>query len=175
LVSTETDHGRLEQTPPTSKRLVGTLVHRLLQRIGIREPGSGLPDGRPIREIAVRLVRSDEVDDLGDLQDSVGAAMEVYESICACENVRVLYQTGRVLHEVPFTMRMDGRIVRGTIDCVVETAPGAFTVLEFKTGRERLVDREQVQLYLQALGQVFDGASIDARVVYAAGGSVVRV
>jgi len=175
LVSTETDRSRLEHTPPTSKRLVGTLVHRLLQRIGIPEPGSGLPDGRPIREIAVRLVRSDEVDDLDDLQGTVGAAVEAYESICACEDIRVLYRTGRVLHEVPFTMRMDGRIVRGTIDCVVETARGAFTVLEFKTGRERLVDREQVRLYLEAVRQVFDGASIDARVVYAAGGSVILV
>ena len=175
LVSTETDRSPLEQTPAASKRLVGTLVHRLLQRIGIREPGSGDPDGRPIREIALRLVRSDEVDHLDDLQDTVGAAVEAYESICACEDVRVLYRTGRVLHEVPFTMRIDGRIVRGTIDCVVETAPGTFTVLEFKTGRERLVDREQVQLYLQALGQLFDGASIGARIVYAAGGSVVLV
>jgi ATP-dependent exoDNAse (exonuclease V) beta subunit len=106
------------------------------------------------------------------LEQTVNAAVDAYESICDSEDVRALYQTGRALHEIPFTMAMDGRIVRGTIDCVVETAPGAFTVLEFKTGRERLQDRQQVQLYLEALRRLFDSASIDARVVYAAGGSV---
>ena len=121
------------------------------------------------------MVRSNEVDDLDDLQRIVNAAVETYEAICASEDVRVLYQTGRALHEVPFTMSIDGRIVRGTIDCVVETAAGAFTVLEFKTGRERPEDSQQVQLYLRALRQVFPGAPINARVVYAAGGSVLLV
>ena len=176
MVSTETGRGGFEPTPATSGRLVGTLVHRLLQRIGIGDPGSGARNPPPIRDVAVEMVRSHEVDDLDDLQRIVNAAVETYEAICACEDVRVLYQTGRALHEVPFTMSIDGgRIVRGTIDCVVETAPGAFTVLEFKTGRERPEDRQQVQLYLQALRQAFQGAQIDARVVYAAGESVFLV
>jgi ATP-dependent exoDNAse (exonuclease V) beta subunit len=72
-------------------------------------------------------------------------------------------------------MWTDGRIVRGTIDCLVERAPGAFTVVEFKTGRERMEDRQQVELYLQAMRQLFPGASIDAHVVYAGGGSVLTV
>jgi ATP-dependent exoDNAse (exonuclease V) beta subunit len=172
VVSTETERGRTAPTPGDSGRLVGTLVHRLLQRVGIREPGVGRQETSPIRDIAVRLVRSDEVEDIVDLEQTVNAAVDAYESICDSEDVRALYQTGRALHEIPFTMAMDGRIVRGTIDCVVETAPGAFTVLEFKTGRERLEDRQQVQLYLEALRRLFDSASIDARVVYAAGGSV---
>jgi len=123
----------------------------------------------------MRLVRAEEVDDLGDLQHTVDAAVEAYEALCAREDVRILCQSGRALHEVPFTMSIDGRIVRGTFDCVVETAPGAFTLLEFKTGRERLEDRQQVELYLQALRQLFPGASIDALVVYAAGGSALQV
>jgi len=172
MVSTETGRGGFEPTPATSGRLVGTLVHRLLQRIGIGDPGSGVRNPRPIREVAAEVARGTEVD---DLEGIVNAAVETYESICACEDVRVLYQTGRALHEVPFTMSIDGRIVRGTIDCVVETAPGAFTILEFKTGRERREDSQQVRLYLRALRQVFPGAPIDARVVYAAGGSVLLV
>jgi ATP-dependent exoDNAse (exonuclease V) beta subunit len=172
MVSPENLRGGFEPTPATSGRLVGTLVHRLLQRIGIGDPGSGVRNPRPIREVAAEAVRGNEVD---DLEGIVNTAVETYESICTCEEVRVLYQTGRARHEVPFTMSIDGRIVRGTIDCVVETAPGAFTVLEFKTGRERPEDSQQVQLYLQALRQVFPGALIDARVVYAAGGSVLLV
>src|SRR6185369_211674 len=160
----ETGRGICEPPPATSGRLVGTLVHRLLQRIGIGDPGAGAQNPPPIRDVAVKMVRSDDVDDPDDLQRIVNAAVETYEAICACEDVRVLYQTGRALHEVPFTMSIDGRIIRGTIDCVVETAPGAFTILEFKTGRERPEDSQQVQLYLQALRQVFPGAPVNARV-----------
>ena len=174
LVSAENERDRVESTPAPSRRLVGTLVHRLLQRIGIRDRES-TPDGQSLRDIAMRLLRVDEVDGLDDLEATVNAACEAYESICAGEDVRAVYRTGRVLHEVPFTMSMDRRIVRGTIDCLVETAPGAFTLLEFKTGRERPEDRQQLQLYLQALRQVFPGAQINARVVYAAGESVLVV
>jgi len=182
VVSTETERGRVQRTPTTSARFVGTLVHRLIQRIGIRDQGSGIRhqaseirDAHAIRDIAMRLVRADEANDLGDLQETVDAAVEAYESLCAREDVLVLYQSGRPLHEVPFTMSIDGRIIRGTFDCVVETAPGALTLLEFKTGRQRLEDRLQVELYLQALRHLFPNASIDARVVYTAGGSEVRV
>jgi ATP-dependent helicase/nuclease subunit A len=175
VVSTETERVRRERTTAASGRFVGTLVHRLLQRIGIREPGAGNQEPQSIREIAMRLVRADELDDLTDAPQAVDAAVEAYEFICAREDVRLLYQAGRALHEVPFTMSIDGRIVRGTFDCVVETAAGAFTLLEFKTGRERMEDRQQVELYLQALRQLVPGASIDARVVYATGGSVLQV
>ena len=181
VVSSETERGPFERTPASSGRLVGTLVHRVLQRIGIRDPGSGIGNEsgirktHSIRDIATRLVRADEVEDLEDLQHAVDAAVEGYESLCAREDVRLLYQSGRALHEVPFTMSIDGRIVRGTFDCVVETAPCALTLLEFKTGRERLEDRQQVELYLQALRKLFPNASIDALVVYAAGGCLLLV
>jgi ATP-dependent helicase/nuclease subunit A len=175
VVSTETERRDLEQPTATSGRFVGTLVHRILQRIGIRDPGSGIRDAHSIRDVAMRLVRADEVDDLGDPQQTVDAAVAAFESICAREDVRLLYQAGRALHEVPFTMLIDGRIVRGTFDCVVETAPDAFTLLEFKTGRERSEDRQQVELYLRALRRVFPNASIDALVVYATGGSILQV
>jgi ATP-dependent helicase/nuclease subunit A len=166
VVSSEIQRGGFEPTSARSGRLVGTLVHRLLQRIGVRHR---IRDMRPIRDVAMHLLRAGEVDDLGDLQQTVDAAIEAYESVCAREEVRVVYQAGRALHEVPFTMSIDGRIVRGTFDCVVETAPGELTLLEFKTGRERLEDRQQVELYLRALRQVFPSALIDALVVYAAG------
>src|SRR5262245_23178894 len=159
----------VDRTRAASRRLVGTLVHRLVQRIGIQTPGSRMRDDQSIRQTALHLVRAHEIDDHDELQHAADAAVHAYRSICEREDVRLLCQAGRALHEVPFTMSMKGRIVRGTIDCLVETAPGAFTVLEFKTGRERLEDRQQVQLYVQALRQVFPGATIEARVVYTAG------
>jgi ATP-dependent exoDNAse (exonuclease V) beta subunit len=142
-------------------RLVGTLVHRLLQRLGI-----DVRDPHAVREVALRLIRAEELDHPDNALQIAEAAVDAYQSACARDDVRALYQSGRALHEVPFTMSLNGRIVRGTIDCLVESAPGVFTVLEFKTGRERPEDEQQVQMYLQALRQVFPEAAIDARVVY---------
>jgi ATP-dependent exoDNAse (exonuclease V) beta subunit len=63
-------------------------------------------------------------------------------------------------------MTLDGRLVRGTVDCVVETAPGSLTVLEFKTGRPRPEHQAQVEIYVHAMRQACPGTSIDARVIY---------
>ena len=57
--------------------------------------------------------------------------------------------------------------LRGTVDCLVETAPGRFTILEFKTGRARPEHQAQVDLYLQAMRQVFPDSLIDAQLIYA--------
>jgi ATP-dependent helicase/nuclease subunit A len=146
-----------------SDRLVGTLVHRLLQRDGFGE----LASADAMRRRASRLLRHDEIDDSDDVDALVNAAVDAYAVICAREDVRLLYAAGRTLHEVPFTMTIDGRILRGTVDCLVETAPGRLTLLEFKTGRERPEHRAQVDLYLQAIRQVFPDSLIDAKLIYA--------
>ena len=95
------------------------------------------------------------------------AAAATYAAMCARDDVRALYMSGKKLHEVPFTMAVDGRILRGTVDCLVQTAPDRFTVLEFKTGRERPEHRAQVELYQRAMQQVFPDCVVDARLVYA--------
>ncbi|HEY3159651.1 MAG TPA: UvrD-helicase domain-containing protein, partial [Vicinamibacterales bacterium] len=149
-------------TTQRSDRLVGTLVHRLFQRIGFATRAIDA-----VRDAAARLVRPDELDELDDLETMLDAAAASYASICAREGVRALYSAGRRLHEVPFTMTVEGRVLRGTVDCLVETAPGRLTLLEFKTGRERPEHQRQLELYVRAMRQVFADASIDARVIYA--------
>jgi ATP-dependent exoDNAse (exonuclease V) beta subunit len=146
-----------------SDRLVGTLVHRLLHRLGVGE----VPAQEVIREAASRLVRPDEIDESGDVDALLDAAASTYAAMCAREDVRALYMSGRSLHEVPFTMALNGRMLRGTVDCLVQTAPDRLTVLEFKTGRERPEHRAQVELYQRAMQQVFPGFAVDARLVYA--------
>jgi ATP-dependent exoDNAse (exonuclease V) beta subunit len=159
-----TDEGRpLGRGGRESDRVVGTLVHRLLQRLGLGEVTA--PD--VIREAASRLVRPDEIDESGDVDGLLDAAAATYAAMCARDDVRALYLSGPKLHEVPFTMARDGRIVRGTVDCLVQTAPDRFTVLEFKTGRERPEHRAQVELYQRAIQQAFPGCAVDTRLVYA--------
>ena len=152
----------MRRLAPLSDRLVGTLVHRLLQRIGFSALGSDA-----VRDLAARLVRPGDIDDEEDLEEMLDAAAASYASICAHGEVQALYSAGRRLHEVPFTMAVEGRVLRGTVDCLVETAPGRLTVLEFKTGRRRPEHQAQLELYLQAMRQLFPNASIDAFLIYA--------
>ena len=63
-------------------------------------------------------------------------------------------------------MRLDGAVLRGTIDCLIRTAPGRMTVLEFKTGRPRDEHRLQLDLYRRAAERLFPGMVVDARLVY---------
>jgi ATP-dependent exoDNAse (exonuclease V) beta subunit len=94
------------------------------------------------------------------------AAIDSYRAICGRPDIRALYTAGDRLHEVPFTMRLDGAVLRGTIDCLIRTAPGRMTVLEFKTGRPRDDHRLQLDFYRQAAERLFPGVAIDAHLVY---------
>jgi ATP-dependent helicase/nuclease subunit A len=134
-------------------RLVGTMVHRLLLRIGFAA-------GREAaRAAAARLVRAGEAVDV----EAVAAA---YEGLSRRADVRAVYAAGVVLHEVPFTAAVDGNWVRGSIDCVVRADNGGLTVLEFKTGRPRAGHRAQVELYRRAVAHMFPDAAVDTRLVY---------
>jgi RecB family exonuclease len=146
---------------PVSDRLVGTLVHRLLQRVGFADIAAV-----NVRELAARLIRQNDIDESDDIDAIVDAAVAMYTAIRARPDIGALYEAGRALHEVPFTMKIDGRVLRGTVDCLVETAPRRFTLLEFKTGRPRPEHQVQVNLYLQAMNGTFPGAVIDAKLVY---------
>jgi RecB family exonuclease len=81
--------------------------------------------------------------------------------------MRALYMSGKKLHEVPFTMVVDGRFLRGTVDCLVQTASNRFTVLEFKTGQERSEHRAQIDLYQRAMQLVFPDCKVDTQLIYA--------
>ena len=151
-----------DRSAPPSDRLIGTLVHRLLQRVGFT---AGEPPEQ-MRDVARRLLRGDELDDAAEIDLVIDRAIASHASICARDDVRMLYSSARRYHEVPFTMARDGGLLRGTVDCLVERAPGRLTVLEFKSGRPRAEHEAQVEIYLEAMREVFPGASIDAQLIY---------
>ena len=142
-----------------SDRLVGTLVHRLLQRYGFEVDEADI-------HTAAGLLRQDEVTGDGDAA-TVDEAMASYRAICQRADLRALYSAGERFHEVPFTMRSEGRLLRGTIDCLIRTEPDRITLLEFKTGRSRDDHRLQLDIYRHAAARLFPGAAIDAMLVYA--------
>ena len=57
--------------------------------------------------------------------------------------------------EVPVSLAQDGRVLRGTIDCLIRRPDGALVVIEVKTGPPRPEHQRQLAAYLgaiQALG-----------------------
>jgi ATP-dependent exoDNAse (exonuclease V) beta subunit len=152
---------------PRSERLLGTLVHRLIQRAGLtRDIDAGSVQAR-LRE----LVRPDEQPPDASLEDVLTRAAAFYATLTIRTDVRRLYETGDVFHEVPFTFMQDGSRSRGSIDCVIARRESAdhldsLTILEFKTGHERSEHSDQVTLYKQAIGQIFPGVPVNAVIVY---------
>jgi ATP-dependent exoDNAse (exonuclease V) beta subunit len=145
-----------------SDRLVGTLVHRLLQRLGMVDT----PDDAELLAAIDRLVRPEERSDVGEPGTLAAPVIAAYRALCRRPDVRAIYTAGHAIHEVPFTLVDGGRIVRGTIDCLVRSGDRV-TVLEFKTGRGRAEHDAQAEFYRKAAHAVFPDAVVDARVVYA--------
>jgi ATP-dependent helicase/nuclease subunit A len=161
------DGGSSRQSPKVDRgqfdRIVGTLVHRMLQRFGFD------PVATMTRQAVLRILRPEESAAASverTAAELADAALDAYRSICGRPEIRALYSAGVRLHEVPFTMRLDGVVLRGTIDCLIRTAPDRMTVLEFKTGQPRDDHRVQLDLYRQAAERLFPALSVDARLVY---------
>ena len=146
-----------------SDRLVGTLVHRLLERYGL----AAAVTAGDVERALPSLLDADELVDVIDVHVLATRAAAAYFAVCARDDVRALCAAGQRLHEVPFTLATEDGIVRGTIDLLVRGADGTITILEFKTGRARPEHRAQLDIYARAAGQLFPGSKIDAVLVYA--------
>jgi ATP-dependent helicase/nuclease subunit A len=157
--------GQLLATGPgrghDSSRLVGALVHRLLQRAGI----GGAPDDATLHGLADRLITAEERAALIDPVSVVRHAVGAYRALRNRADLMQLYASGDTLHEVPFSLLVDGAFVRGAIDCLVVTR-NRVTVLEFKTGRRRPEHSAQVEIYRRAAQAMFPESITEARIVY---------
>ena len=148
-----------------SGRLVGTLVHRLLQR-----QVSAEIDEPAIRTLANQLIRRDERADVTGLADLVNEAVSLYVRLRDREDLRTALATGNVHFEVPFSHAVEDRpeeTVRGVIDCLIIPAEGPPVVLEFKTGRPAPEHEVQVALYRDAARRLLGVSHVDARILYA--------
>ena len=163
LVVPVTTGGGSPSATATSQK-VGTLVHRLLERLGLDGPD----DPAVILEAARRLLSTGEADDPVELEALAAESALLYGQLRRHPYVRRFYGEGERLHEVPFSTTEGGRTVRGTIDCLVRTG-GQVTILEFKTGRYRPWHAAQLARYQRAVERLFPGIPVDGRVVYADG------
>jgi RecB family exonuclease len=99
--------------------------------------------------------------------------ISVYRALRGRADLAEVYASGEALHEVPFSMRLGGTVIRGTIDCLVRSASGRVTILELKTGRPRPEHAQQAELYRRAAERLFGGAPVESRLVYVDEGDVV--
>jgi len=164
---------RIEEFVPAADRLLGALVHRMLQRLPADawataddpETDAGLADQ------ARALLLDDELPAIDDVDAAVRSAVETFRAIAGRAGVRELLASGERLHEVPFSFRRDGALLRGTIDCLVLGGPSSatpqdVTVVEFKTGRRRPEHQAQLDVYVDAARALFPGASVSGVLVY---------
>ena len=151
-----------------SDRLVGSLVHRLLQREGLAADVVRARDDDWVIERLGSLVRVEESIAIADRDAVIRRAAAAYRAFSGHEELRALYLSGTAFHEVPFSLSIDDRIVRGTIDCLVQKSDGDVAVLEFKTGRRRPEHEAQAALYEQAAAALFPGCRVVTQLLYAA-------
>jgi ATP-dependent exoDNAse (exonuclease V) beta subunit len=154
-------------------RLMGTIVHRLLQ--------SSPPDDERLQEAirgAVEAIAREE--GITEERSALAERVATLYRTMRCDGLEELLASGTALFELPFSIRLseaDARrlgldggtwpaIVRGTMDCLVLTAAGEAIVVEFKTGARRVEHQRQLDLYLEAARRMFPRAAVSGRLVY---------
>ncbi|MBW8714041.1 MAG: PD-(D/E)XK nuclease family protein, partial [Acidobacteria bacterium] len=160
---------------------VGTLMHRLLQF------GGSLSADAPTDELVAftsTLVTSADRASVADFDAVQRRAVAVWRSIVCQPDVARLLERGERFYEVPFSIvlpvngddsepvtrdQRPGRVLRGTIDCLIRQADGSLTVLEFKSGRPRQSHQEQLDIYVRAARSVFPDVPVTGRLIYPAG------
>ncbi|HET7620106.1 MAG TPA: PD-(D/E)XK nuclease family protein [Vicinamibacterales bacterium] len=148
------------ETADPAGALVGTLVHRLFQFTGV----SDLSD-EDLAVLAERLIRPEERV-TADAAALAERAARVWRDLIRRPDVAEAVAGGERLSEVPFSMMIDGRIVRGVIDAMIVRADEVL-VLELKTGGPRPEHEQQLERYVRAARILFPDARVDGRLVYA--------
>jgi ATP-dependent exoDNAse (exonuclease V) beta subunit len=142
-------------------RLLGTLVHRLMQRGA--DPGDS-PEILARRARALLL--ADEADVFDDANAAAARAAVTFQALAARDDVKTLLASGDLMREVPFSLRRNGVLVRGTIDCLVIRGDEV-VVVEFKTGRKRPEHQAQLDVYVEAARALFAKSRVSGVLIYA--------
>jgi DNA helicase-2/ATP-dependent DNA helicase PcrA len=135
---------------PSAARRFGTEIHRLIEeRTRAGAPPETLDDGA----IAPPYPEESELDAPLGVSDpvEVTAVLERWRRLFGDRKVAEL-PSGEPMIELPFILNKDGRIIRGRIDAVYETADGGVEIVDFKTGKVPETKKaDQLALYAEAL------------------------
>ena len=147
-------------------RLVGVLVHRLLQAAS-----RGHLERTDAGEVARSLITGEERALTPDLSRVIDEALAIYTRLLRQTEVAAVLDSGEVYAEVPFSLPIEGPegqplILRGVIDCMAVQPDGQIVVLEFKTGAKQAAHDEQLALYIRAARALFPDRAVHGRLVY---------
>ncbi|MGH2699524.1 MAG: 3'-5' exonuclease, partial [Actinomycetota bacterium] len=149
---------------PTTARRLGTEVHRLIE-----ERARGIS---PYPEES-ELDEPGEVTGPGFMATTLGH----WEASGYAGREPAKLPSGEPMVELPFTLRLDGRIIRGRIDAVYPTPDGGLEIVDFKTGKRFEVDEaDQLDLYARAMkanGLIAEGVPVRLTYVFLDGGEPV--
>ena len=154
------DHLTIDEPQNDSRRLLGTLVHRLFQ-------SSTAPDRAA--EAAASLVSAEELVDVADRAALITDAAALYQVLRERADVVEVLVSGTCRYEVPITYAPPdeaGGLVRAVVDCIVFAPDGSATVLEFKTGRPRPEHDAQAELYRRAVAAALENTRVKVRIIY---------
>jgi ATP-dependent helicase/nuclease subunit A len=144
-----------------SSRGIGTLVHRLLALANRR----GMTDPRELEQLADALAPGSL--DVEVSESERRRAVATVGRLLASPDLRLRGES-RFVFEAPYSRRLgDGRIERGTIDCLVFDGD-AIDVLEFKTGSAQAEHSAQLDAYVEAVRAAYPGQRVGGRLVYVA-------
>jgi hypothetical protein len=138
----------------------GSLVHKLigasthLDRAGSDEARLALARALLIRE------------GLDASSDRIVSALGAWQQLRSSRLLETLSAGGEQYHEVPFSLRENGVLLRGTIDCLIRRAPDDLLVLEFKTGAPQPEHQIQLDTYVRAARSMFPDCVVEGRLVY---------
>ncbi len=161
---TELDLVRPIPSEPGESRRRGTEVHRLIE-----EQSRGLAPYPDEDEL-------DEPDSAAAPAD-LAALIEVWRERGYPERAIAVLPSGEPMIELPFTLKHEGRLVRGRIDAVYATAGGGLEIVDFKTGRRfEPGEHDQLSIYAAALvanGLVRPGTALKLTYEFLDGGGPV--
>jgi hypothetical protein len=125
---------------PTTKRRIGTEVHRLIEE---RSRGiSTYPNETELDEPS-------EMTEPGLIEEALAKWAELGYG----DRDLATLPSGEPMTELPFALKMDGRVIRGRIDAVYKTDDDGLEIVDFKTGRSFEVSdqADQLDVYARAL------------------------
>lgn len=146
---------------PTVARRLGTEIHRLIE-----ERTRGISP----------YADESELDEPGEVTgpNFMATTLAHWERSGYAERELARLPSGEPMIELPFTLRLDDRIIRGRIDAVYTTDDGGLEIVDFKTGRRfEPEESDQLGLYARALkanGLIAEGTPVTLTYLFLDGG-----
>mgnify|MGYP001088860697 CR=1 FL=1 len=125
---------RVWRVVPSARRahapawVVGSIVHRALAAWRLPDDGFG--------HWAEVQARGYGITDVSELRDAANRSRRLLQRFQEHVLYRTMANADRRLHEVPYSLVVDGRIESGIVDALY-LAAGVWTIVEFKTDRVR--------------------------------------